>query len=1198
MIRRFFIASKFTDGIAESNIKTELEKQTGLSYPVLSLRELVIVDGDPDGSSLDYCKHALYSEYCEKLSTEEAPKDCAVTLLYRNGRTDIYADGIKAIIAINPYNASVNVRTGKQILFSSPLTSEQYEKATEFFCDPLIYILDGTENEVTPTPENRVAEGFNRASFGELTEFKEKHNLKIDIDDMMCIQNHFLSESRDPTFAEIAVIDRFFGEDFRHTTFETVLDRVKIADPLAYETWERFIKRAKVQKTSLSGITEFSKKYRSEKILPNIDAKIRGIKIPTDNGEFLLTFVGESRNRSVTVQPYDGAASCLSEVRKSALCRLGSITDTYRISGTSDEGDFDIRAILASDGFNDYSSSVGSPCTKSTRLVSSSYREKQLEFCAALSVSKLNDLEALYERKAKPDDTVYLLGARTGLDGSVCFGENGNSGEFVAVPNSGIMNALTRFILRDDVRDLLNSLAYVGSGGIVCAIGKLGRGAVIHTEKIPSKHPGISVEELLLSESAERMIVCVSERESKKFKDLCHEENLPFAEIAEITNDDRIVVTSAKNPREVSIKTDFLLSGGTKKYRGASIDLPPELPSSQPLKLAAAPLYRVGWLKRKFSKKVRPDLESAFSEACKTIRFTADTENSLCDSTVGGGMITPPLSDKTPDSAVRQLTYNGEQLTKNGAPLCTVIALGTNPSISRSNPYKGAYLAVTEALTKAVASGLGYTNLHIAIQEYLPEYNDSSRQYGMALAALLGAYEAQTAFKIPSLGGRSAPGRVSAYKEKNSGIAAFAIGVGNIPNVITRDLKYPGNTVVLFKPECDKSGLPLIESQMDVLRSYHSLAKEGKILSAISVNVRSAASGIIEMCHASGLGFSFSPECSLQNVFDICYGSIIAELDEETNPPKNAIVLGRVSSTAKISYKKKSFELATLFELANVKPFKYPSNEHISEPSSDSDSYASSSQDVGLIWNGIPSDDYGNDRTHSLEGIRVIIPVNNYCGVAVSDVRAIFEDAGCNVDVVSYSETTPQHLIRAIERADVMYIPDGGEHPAFAKAIFKLPEVKAAIEAFRKEGGLIYGEGTGFEILLSSGLLDLDEKRIGLTDNPDKRAICHIAKIRTASLLSPIMRQSKLGKYSDTVLTGKRLRICADPDYLRELASEGRIASQLAPSDNLSVCTLEVDSISSKDGRVLGRISHALRFEGSEEFSALPIIRSIVGYFK
>ncbi len=1201
MSSRFFITRKYPDTNLNTFLKEELEKQSGLKYPVFYSRKLVVIDGDPDASSIELCKNVLYSKFSETLTLEEAPDMCAVTILYRPGRTDTYADSIKAALSLNPYNSSVNVRTGVQYVFDSPLSSAQYYGALTFLGNALVYVPDGdAEQDGSTTPENRVAEGFDRLNYRELAEFKKAHNLKIDIDDMMCIQNHFLSESRDPTFAEIAVIDRFFGEDFRHTTFETVLDQIKIHDPLVHEAWERFKKRTKTKNTSLSGISKASKAYEAESVLPGIDEKrLRGIRIASDQGEFYVTFVGESRNRSVTVRPYDGAAAGSSEVHKGALSRLGSITDTYRICGTSDEGDFDARAILASNGFNEYSLAVGSPCTKSTRLVSSSYRDTQLEFCAALSVSKLNSLESLCESSASPGDIVYLVGARTGRDGSVCFEESASIGEFVAVTNPGIMNALTRVILRDDIRELASSVVYVGSGGIICAVGKLARGAIIHTDKIPAKHSGVSVEELLLSESAERMLICVSERDSKRFRDICHEENLPFAEIAEITDDDRIVASSLKEPREVSVKTDFLLSGGTKKHRGATVDAPPALPRSAPLAIAKAPLTRVGWFKRKFSKKVRPDLKNAFAESCKSIRFTADTEDSVCDSTVGGGIIITPFSEKTPDASVRALTYNGELLTVNGNRLCSVMAIGTNPSISRSNPFKGAYLAVTEALSKVVASGFGDTKLYIATQEYLPEYNDSSKQYGAALASLLGAYEAQTAFKLPSLGGKSAPGRVISKKESNGGSISFAIGVGEAKAPISRDFKAPGNAVVLFKPQTGENGLPSLDSQMDIFRSYNELVKAGRVMSSIAVNARSAASGIIEMCHVSGLGFEFDADRSIEAVFDNCYGSIIAELKHGTSLPRGAVFLGYVLESHKLTYKKRAYSVDTIFELAEVKPHMYKTKEALPASESVSDgSYAYAKPENPLLFDITPSDNYGSISPRSLEGIRVLIPVNNYYSVSVSDIREQFKNAGCMADVVSYSETAPSHLVRSIETADVIYFPDCLDRPVFAKAFFKLSEIRLALDTFRKKGGLIYGEGTGFELLLSSGLLELDEARLGISDNPDMRSACSTARIRVLSKVSPLMRQSNVGELYDTVITGKRLRLTADPNYLNELALEGRIASQVISSDNATSCTMGVEAISSKDGLVLGRLSHSLRLEGTEGYKILPTVKSIVGYFK
>ncbi len=1188
---RFYLTTDSEYDLEAAKIKAELEKATGMKYPLLSLRNIVVIDGEPDAATLEFCKSSLYSEYCESLSLQDAFPECAVTVMNRPGRTDTFADGIKAILSINPYNSSVNVRLGKQYLFSAPLSREQHQNAAEYFCDPLTQSLYGETEQAAPDTDETVATGFNTYSYKELTEFKEKYHLKIDIDDMMCIQNHFLAESRDPTYAEIAVIDRFFGEDFRHTTFETVLDHVNISDPDVLSTWENYKKKSKTKHFSLADIAETSKSIVEDDSVAVIENKLRGIKI---NDEYLVSYIGESKNRSVSAQPYDGAAGCLSEIEKMALCRLGCISDSYRVSGTSGENDSNKKAELASNGFADYALATGVPCTKSTKLISSSYAERQLEFCAALSVSRLSEIEALLKRKPECGDIVYLIGARTGRDGSVCFDESGSAGEFVSVANPGIMNSLNRLILRDDVSELINAMVYVGSGGIICAIGKLAPGVVMHAEKIPVRHSGLSTEELLLSETAERMILCVSPKDSKKFKDICHEENIPFAEIAEVNDSDRIIVTSAKNPREVSIKTDFLLSGGTEKHRGATVAPPAPIPKSLPLSIAKAPLQKVNALKRRFSKKIRPDVKNAFIEAYRSVRFSTDTKNSSVDKSSGGGMLGNPFSDKTPCASVRYLSYKGKKISCGEKELCSVISLGTNPAISRADPFKGAYLAVTEAVTCAVAAGAASEKLYIALQEYLPEYQDNSKQFGMALASLLGAYKAQKAFKLPSLGGRLSPARVGSQKENNVGVAAFAVGFTEQKNIITRNFKQIGSPVVVFKPDTDENGIPLISSQKDVYRSYTSLLNAGKVRSAVAVNARSAASGILEMCKISEVGFNFSKERSLEDIFDNSYGAIIAELTPDSITPKYAQYLGKIAPTQTIAYRRSTLDIQKIFEAAKVSP--NFSQESIPSEFSLGANDSSMSDENNFLWLDSPAD-YGNTQTHSLQEKRAIIPVNQFSASARSICAQLCE-AGFKAETVAYNEGSYTELARAIERSDLIFIPDCLGNTSFAKAIFKLPEIKAALSSFKEHGGLIYGEGNGFEILLASGLLELDEARIGVTKNPSSGSVCRLEKVRTVSLLSPFVHFCEIGRAYDTLTSGKRLRICADPEYLRELSFDGRIAMQYCQNSNCVHSTSNVEAITSADGKVFGRISRASRLEGNEMFDHTHVIKSMSGYFK
>ncbi len=1212
MPKAIYLKTK-TEHDAESvKLKAALEAHTGKAYPELSLRELIQIEGEPDAVSLELCKKAISSAYCETVSEDDAPAERTITLMTKPGHRDTWADGVTAVLMLNPYNEGVSVRVGRQFIFAEPLNSELFEAATDFFCDPLNKTAETScEKELYRPAETDPAIGYNSFSFAELSDFKAKHGLKLDMDDMMCIQNHFLSESRDPTLAELMVIDRFFGEDFRHTTFETLFDQVNIEPEDVSAAWEKYESSSEASKHSLAGLAENAKSRNSSKALVNVEDRVSGIKIKDDSGrELFVSFRGESHNRSVSVDPENGAAGCLSEVSKSMLCRLGYISDVYRVSGMSDTDTSRKNGELSALGFNNYASATGVPCSRSTGIINDSYGEKHLECCAAIAVSDHASLEAFLKKEVKPGDIVYLVGGKTGRDGSIRFAGSDCRGEFVSVSHPGIMNALKRTFLRPDTRDIISSLSYVGSGGIICAIGNLEIGAVIHTEKIPIKHTGMSPTELILSESAERMIVCVDPHDAKRFREICHEENLPFAEIAEITDSDRIVVTSEYDAREVSIATDFLLSGGTEKHRGATVDEAGEIPPSAPLTIANAPFENMGAIKKLFAKDIHPNIAEAMLSACGYMRRTFENGDSGCseseaDESAGGLMLYPPFSSKTPDASVRALNYFGSPVIKNGRGLCTVIGFGTQPDISRVDPYKGAYLSVVEATMKAVTSGFGESELYLALQEYLPEHKNNGKQFGMALASMLGALEAQKDIGISCLGGRSAPGSSGGDREDNSSVTAFVVGVSAPEKVISRDFKHPGSTVVIFRPESDENGvLPDPDSLKEIISEYTAYAKAGKILSALSVTSCSAATGIIEMCHASGIGFSFEPDLSMAEIFDNCYGAVIAELAPDCDIPKCAESIGKTIQSYSICCQKETLGLKELFEAANISDAHNNKNELLipeSYPISEAGDSSYSGISGGsaahsFLWLGAPGDGYGSIKPIS-EKIKVIIPVNNHYSTAVADIMARLRGSGCDVRTVSYGEGSITPLARSFENADIIYIPDCLGHLAFSKAVFSLNEIKNALASFRARGGLIYGEGNGFEILMTSGLLELDESRIGFCKNPEGGNICTTGKLKCVSNLSPMMRKCVTGEIYDTLILGNRLRLCADNDYLTELAFEGRIASQFTNGTNVLLCSDGIDAISSRDGRVLGRLSRPTRLSSIRGFNIMPIAESAVWYF-
>lgn len=1204
MLNRIYLQTKkeYDTGEAAAQIRYAISQKSGVDIPDFEVHEIIELKGEIDERSLTFLKNALISQNCEIASSKRSPIDTTFTVMRRSGRSDERTEEIRDILKLCGCDTQITVRTGKEYCFERKLTQREHKTVSAYLRNPVTEVVP-SENETTADipAENETAEGFNTAQYTELAEFKEKYSLELDIDDMMSIQNYFLSESREPTFAEINIIDRFFSEAFRHTTFETILDTVEFHDQSAKSAWDNYRALSKNETVSLSDMTRIASECITHETDLNISDRVHGIKIANDSGrDLLLSLRIGSRNASVTAEPYSGAAYCLGANLLGMFCRLGDVYDAYRISGTDKTDSTTFRAEKALMGYSELAAKTGVPCSRSIQLIGDAFSDKKLEISAVLATADLDDISRISGTKTEQGDIIFLLGGKTGKDGPLCArlpsSDDNDSGEIheniqgehVPVSQPGILNALRRLCSNPETAHLVRGIYHVGVGGIACAIGRIADGVTVNAEKIPLKYSGLSVSEIMLSESRERVIAAVSPENAARFRDVCQKENLSCTDIAEVNNSERFVVTY-NGRRIVSLTRDFLINGGTEKHLSAVVEKPEPAPQSEALKIARAPLEGVSPLKKLFSKDIKCDFEGAVRHAFSELSDVNQDSSLRFDETAGNNLIFPPFSESSPAASVRYITRGGRHVTKKKRPVCSAVGYGLYPEISIADPYKGAYLSVTEAVLKLAVSGYGDSHAFIALSEYLPKYRNNSKQFGIAVSSLLGALEAQVALGASSLGGKLSMGN-SAKTEKHSAVTAFAVCVGAPENAITRELKTPGHRVILLKPEYERSGiLPLPESQKNIISAFTDMAKAHKIHASNTVTGRCALTALLEMCRSSGLGFEIDSERTLEQLFDYCYGAVLAEISDDTPLPKDAVYLGKITENFALSYNKDTISLSRLFD------------EHQKIEQTNSISILPQKRDYLYLRN--ISDNYGNTVTVSGSYVNVVLPVNSY-SIGINDIKALFETVGAKSDsdvrtkCVPYgtSEQSVSALLSAIDRADILYIPDCGGNSSFTCAFFSLPEVKEKLSALRARGGLIYGEGNGAEVLIHSGLLELDTERIGVCGCPVQGPVNTLTHIRAVSPLSPFMRLCEPDRIYDSILTGKRLRLTGDYEYLNTLAYEGRIAAQFS-DENITGSISAIDAITSADGHVFAQLSRPQRLISTGKFRILPTILSAVGYF-
>ncbi len=1195
MLHRIYTEINNSGSFVYDLVADKIFLKTSLKIRPTKIRKVIEISGDVSRDVLNVLKQTVASENGEKVSLEKDKKPTAgsaVLIMQKYGRTDRKSEEITDIIRLFAEDTDIKVTVGSEITFPEDVSEEKAEEICRLLINPHTHtVKSGSESyeKLSDLPEHTdFVSGFNMAKYTELEKLKKKYRLEMDMEDMVRVQNYFLSESREPTLTELRIADSFFSESFRHTTLKTVLSQVDCEDEATKIAWEHYRALREDADASLSDIATSANEFIESKEIKKATEKLNGIKIDgeCDGKKLLMLVKNENCNRSVMVSPYDGAANCLGGSVRDLLCAFGYTFESCRLYGYSNTEENVDRAAEAARGYADYARGLGVPCSENAEAVSEEYDGRQFEFCVALALADSDKTAALLKKSSKDGDVIFLLGGKTGRDGSALMtafedGTDGDTelvGEYVPVGKSGVLAAMQRLFNDDKFAKYCNAINDVGSGGIICAISEIASGATINCDAVPLKYGNLNTDEILLSESQERMVVAVSPENADKLSALCDAYNVLSARIAVVNDSERFTIIDKNTNRTASFTHGFLMSEGYENRLGVVIEPQKGLPESEMLRVAREPVDKI----KKTLKNLFAHSKKNFIGAMELVEALIDEKtpkvSDFIDETYGGGAVYPRREKRRPEVSLRELSYKGKRVTKNGRNLCSVIGSGVTSGISALSPYKSAYLSVTEAVMKLVVSGYGDRERYIAIQEYFPKHEKSSKRLGIAVSSMLGIFEAQMSLKTPSIGGRGYVAKSHPNNPDRSTVAVLAVSVGEKEAAITRDLKKAGSTLVLIKPEIEHiSQLPSSESQNKVIEAVNGLVAEKSVLSASVVNADCVAAEMIEMCRASGKGVDIEKDTQLETLFDYFYGAALLEIAEGTELPKNVIVIGSVTDTPAITY------------LDDVYTVSEDKKETEGKVKSDEDDF------VFLKTHTLK---YGVTKPVNEGEVRVLIPVTHYSIPAI-DVKRAFEAEGAVADVLAVGKDTALRFAEELKKTDILYIPDGSVSSAFTATVLLMPSVLSELKALKKRGGLIYGSGNSFDALIKSGLIELDGKKIGFSDNGQTPIAYEFAKIKAVSTLSPFMKCAEPTAVFDTVVVGKKLCLTADPDYVRELARDGRILTQFEVDTLYG--TARIDALCSKDGRVMGQISHPERIGrglSDRGYAALPFIKSAVGYFK
>ncbi len=772
------------------------------------------------------------------------------------------------------------------------------------------------EYEIPTTVET--LHGFIDMTDEQLYKFAQNYGLAMDEGDIVFCKNYFKSENRNPTITEIKMIDTYWSDHCRHTTFGTVLTDVKIDDETIKNSYERYLKlRSEVHKGKLEhkpiclmDMGTIGAKYLKQNgILKNLDESDEinacSVEIKVDvNGkdeDWLLLFKNETHNHPTEIEPFGGAATCIGGAIRDPLANRGYVYQAMRVTGAGNPlvsvknttpGKLSQRKLVqtAAAGYSSYGNQIGLATGMVDEIYHKSYIAKRMEIGAVVGAVPKS---AVRRQEPAEGDVVILLGGKTGRDG--CGGATGSSkahsseslaqcGAEVQKGNAPEERKLQRLFRNKDATLLIKRCNDFGAGGVSVAIGELADGLIIELDKVPKKYDGLDGTELAISESQERMAVVVEAKDAEKFMQIANSENLQATQVATITNENRLVMMWC-GKKICDIDRNFLNSNGANKYMSAHVTNMQNIDLSKDTLTDYGDVYDNVVAGEETVNYVNANSKNTLEENLTSLmgNLNVCSKKGLAerfDSTIGSGTVLMPFGGKN------QLTQTQAMVAKlpvlnATTQTCSAMAWGYNPNIAIKNTYVGAYIAVLESISKIVATGFNIKNTYLTFQEYFERLKADPTRWGKPVGALLGALDAQLDFGVGAIGGKDSMSGSFEQLDVAPTLVSFAVSHGDVEDVISPEFKAANSEVVFVMPsQVNKNGnnLPNVKSQLDVFDIVYNLIQSKKIISAFTPTAGGVAEGLVKMCMGNKIGFSASSTTQFNNIFSSCYGGFILEL--------------------------------------------------------------------------------------------------------------------------------------------------------------------------------------------------------------------------------------------------------------------------------------------------------------------------------
>ena len=1198
-----------------------------------------------DDAAFEAAKTMIFSEPPVDAVYDELPVkegDTVLAIEYLPGQYDQRADSAMQCLQMLTMQNDSLVRTARVVVLSGDLSDEDVAAIKHYCINPVeareasLDPVDTLEMAWEQPADVAVIEGFTTMDDAALKELSAHMGLAMSFDDLKFCQTYFgEEEKRNPTVTEIRVIDTYWSDHCRHTTFMTELTDVAFEDgkftaPIqrayeAYKTTREKLNRKKPQ-TLMDMATIAVKELKAAGKLQNLDESDEinacTIIIPVDvdgvEEEWLLLFKNETHNHPTEIEPFGGAATCLGGCIRDPLSGRSYVYQAMRVTGAGDprqavkdtlKGKLPQRTLTtgAAKGYSSYGNQIGLATGEVKEYYNQGFVAKRMEIGAVLGAAPRNNV---VREAPVPGDIIILLGGKTGRDG--CGGATGSSkkhtvesletcGAEVQKGNALTERKIQRLFRRHEVTVLIKRCNDFGAGGVSVAIGELTDGLDINLDKVPKKYEGLDGTELAISESQERMAVVVAPEHVDEFMKYAAEENLE-ATIVAVATDTKRLVMHWRGQNIVNITRAFLDTNGVTQRRKAFVTAPED--------------------KDFFTAPEVTDVAKTWLDTMGTLNIAS--EQGLAerfDSTIGARTVLMPFGGKYQKTPVEGMVakipvMNGKTTT------ASIFTHGYDPDLAIWSPFHGALYAVVQSIAKLVALGGDRKKVYLTMQEFFQSLGTNEKAWGQPVSALLGAYIAQKEMGVAAIGGKDSMSGTFENLTVPPTLVSFAIVPEHTKNIVSPEFKQPGNAVLLFDLPRDGEGVPDFDAFKANCDFLHEAVVAGKVKAMHAVGQGGVAAAIAQMAFGNGLGVEIDGAFSAQELFNLRYGAIVVEANTD-----DAVEWVRRDNVCRVGLTRGN----GLMEIGDVKIALADLQKAWEEPLNGVFPIKSESGEGDAELPLFTT--YGPRRSESFGKPRVFIPVCPGTNCEYDSAEA-FERAGAVADVMVLRNNTAQDLAESIDemakriaQAQIIMFPGGfsaGDEPEgsgkFIATLFRNPALTEALESLLyQRDGLALGICNGFQALIKLGLLPyghvqpLKADSPTLTYNTIGRHLSRMVDTKVVSVMSPWFSNVKAGDVHTVAISHGEGRFVASPEQIRELAAKGQIATQYVDLSgkatydseyNPNQSVLAVEGITSPDGRVLGKMAHTERFSADDIFENIsgnklqPIFAAGVAYFK